>query len=954
MKRRMFDKKVMRECFLTAGIAGIVFILFSVLCEITPFGEFSIIRNDAIHQYVPFLVDYANKIKSGSSLLFSWNIGGGVNEYALIAYYLLSPFNFVALLFNEKNIDVAFWTIILLKTMCISASSSYFFKKKFQCKDLIAVAFSLIYTFSGFYICYYYNTMWLDALIALPLIALGLENIVNGKKATLYFISLTYAIFVNFYMGYMLCIFSVAYFIYLIFAKDITDKDGKREELPIMKVMFKFGSASLFSGLCCAAIILPVFFAINYGTSKSNFELTDAFFNFFDFISYHLTGVTVKAIEYTEDTAPYLMSSMLVVILFPLFFFSKEIKPNKKVATLVLLAIFYFSFAIPKMNFFWHGLSAPANLPYRFSYIYLFIIINIAIEVLLKLKSVPKYAYICSLVLAITAITYSYFTSFSDHFNNKTTIVSACALVVYFILVFGYEKEKFSKKLISSLIVVTFIVELIVGNYVNFNTRIKKSDSYKYDNVIPKVNSLINEDGFYRMEILEEKKTVENKPALYSFNGISEFSSLSDGDFSATQEMLGNNGNMTNSYSYAVQTPIYNSLFSLNYIYDTSNAIEENKYNSLAASDDDGTLYKVNYVLPLGYCVREDIKAWTPYSYLTTQVQSSLWKYATGISGVMDFAKPADIEYVNCNEVTAEEIKQYVIDNVSNKDSNYNEDHDEHDHNHEEDLDEGYKSSLDSNENVIVSEFNLTAENLSQIVDAIGDVYPFKAVSEDFKVVFNYTANENGEVFALANSGSMQTLKVIHEDGTEKEIDITDRHLSDLGYFTKGEKYTLIVSNPDRPLSEYDAEYPLSDSIQMSVASINEEKFLEGYNQILKNGTLQVDEFDDTYIHGTVNATIDGMMMMPMPYDEGWSVYVDGEQVELFEHESHIMMFELSKGEHEIEMSYFPLGLKEGMFVSFAAVLGIVMVLLLSKVHKMKEQFIAEEEKKETDEKGKE
>ena len=79
---------------------------------------------------------------------------------------------------------------------------------------------------------------------------------------------------------------------------------------------------------------------------------------------------------------------------------------------------------------------------------------------------------------------------------------------------------------------------------------------------------------------------------------------------------------------------------------------------------------------------------------------------------------------------------------------------------------------------------------------------------------------------------------------------------------------------------------------------------------------------------------------MAMPYDEGWTVTVDGEEIEWIEHSSHWMMFAVPKGDHEIEMRYFPQGLKEGIFVSAATVLVLLLFVLLSK---MREMRLAEE-----------
>ena len=140
-------KKVLLWCLLSAGLAGIIFIAFSAINHIAPLGTATVLRNDAIHQYAPFLANYIQRIKEGSSLLYSWNTGAGVNQFALIAYYVLSPFNLIALPFNASNIDIAFWLIILVKTMFVGLTSCYFFQKKFNETNFLAIFFSLAYTF---------------------------------------------------------------------------------------------------------------------------------------------------------------------------------------------------------------------------------------------------------------------------------------------------------------------------------------------------------------------------------------------------------------------------------------------------------------------------------------------------------------------------------------------------------------------------------------------------------------------------------------------------------------------------------------------------------------------------------------------------------------------------------------------------------------------------------------
>ena len=128
--------------------AAALFLVFCAFSKIAPFGDASVIRNDGLKQYAPFLAEYIERLKS--SLLYSWNMGLGSNEFASVCYYLLSPFNLLALPFNSASIDSAMLLIITVKTAFIAGSFSYFVKKKFNASSVLCFAFSLLYTFSGF------------------------------------------------------------------------------------------------------------------------------------------------------------------------------------------------------------------------------------------------------------------------------------------------------------------------------------------------------------------------------------------------------------------------------------------------------------------------------------------------------------------------------------------------------------------------------------------------------------------------------------------------------------------------------------------------------------------------------------------------------------------------------------------------------------------------------------
>ena len=68
----------------------------------SPFGGMSMLYSDMYHQYYPFFVAYRRALLSGDSLLYSWNVGMGMDYLGLISYYLASPLNLLTVLLPES------------------------------------------------------------------------------------------------------------------------------------------------------------------------------------------------------------------------------------------------------------------------------------------------------------------------------------------------------------------------------------------------------------------------------------------------------------------------------------------------------------------------------------------------------------------------------------------------------------------------------------------------------------------------------------------------------------------------------------------------------------------------------------------------------------------------------------------------------------------------------------
>ena len=87
---------------------------------------------------------------------------------------------------------------------------------------------------------------------------------------------------------------------------------------------------------------------------------------------------------------------------------------------------------------------------------------------------------------------------------------------------------------------------------------------------------------------------------------------------------------------------------------------------------------------------------------------------------------------------------------------------------------------------------------------------------------------------------------------------------------------------------------------------LDEDRFKEVFSELVSGG-LEITEFSEQYIAGTLTAT-EGRetVFTTIPYDAGWQIKVDGKPVEAYKTLDCLMAFDVTPGEHEIEMRYMP------------------------------------------------
>ncbi len=578
---------------------GILVIIY-YLRDVFPFGEEMYLRSDCYHQYAPFHKELWRKITTGGSLTYSWNIGLGSNFTALYAYYLASPLNWIIGLVSEKHIVEIMNLFIILKLGLSSFTFSYYLSKRYNTKKLSIATFSIFYALSSYVCAFSWNLMWLDCLLLLPLVVLGIEMLVKEGKYNLYCISLGLCIISNYYIAIMICIFSVLYFGFQLIVNNTNVKGF------FTRRIIGFGIHSLLAGGFAAFLFIPAFVALS-NTASGEFNFPDSlerYFSIFQILSRSM--MTIDAAIF-EPHDPNIYCTVAVFLLVPIYWLSTKIDIKEKIGKTLLLALLILSFNLNIPNYIWHGFHFPNSLPCRESFIYIFLILTMCYEGLMHIKEASgkqlfgAYGISLGILLMFEQI---FVESGEYEFTSVYLSIAFLTFYLFVLMAFRSKSNYYSSIAVYLLFVVVFAEAFINTHLTGFSTT-SRTYYMKDNDIITELMESVeeNDDDFYRMEKYERR--TKNDAAWHGYRGASIFSSTANAPISEIYGALGFEESC-NAYAYYGHTPLTEALLSIKYIYgnelinDTSLA---KMINSKTENNTTVYLYENQYVLPLGFMV---------------------------------------------------------------------------------------------------------------------------------------------------------------------------------------------------------------------------------------------------------------------------------------------------------------------------------------------------------------
>lgn len=917
VQKKLYD---LRFVFLAFFLSASIMIITYAAIGILDFGidGKSILRVDLYHQYAPFHEELRSKILNGKSLFYSWEGGMGKELISQIAYYTASPISFLILLFPQEALPDAMATFILIKIAFAGAFFAYYLKKSFEKNDLTIVAFAMLYAFSAFVTCYYWNLMWLDAVAVFPLVALGIEKIVKENKHSLYCLTLAFTIIVNFYIAFIVCIISVLYFLVVVF----TTYELKKDKKIMINAGIKFAIASLIAGGISMFLTIPTAVALsNTQASDSTFPAFEIYENVLQLLTGHFFSSKPVILGRNEDL-PNVYSGVITMILMPVYFFNKNIKKKEKILFASIVGFMLLCSCIKPLDYLIHGAHFPSNLPHRYTFMYSFLLITMAYKAFLNIRGFEfKYVYRTFALYTIVILVTEYLIpeidpNFDRIMVDGGVIANIVIMAVYIIYLNYYNntiKRKSKNSKIKEAIIFPLLVFMVIESCASSIIGLMKFGvSYRteYNMYTDDGNEAVkylkenDDEKFFRQEF--KRFTFINEAAYYHYKGFSIFSSLAYGNTSQLMEDLGIAAT-SNSYRYYDPTPLIDSLFNIKYImhknqsYNKSHIGDDSPYRDNPMGEtkyehfkDFGkvSVYKNPYYLPLGFMVNSDIKDWETLDSTPFDVQNDF------------IAKASDNENKILNKIN---ITSFTYKNIKLND-------------------------IDENEPM---------QNLDGVDVKYNLVYP-KSLQAIPSVEAKIYVDKAQHVYAYVDAGNAKRFKYwIKNDvnaGADADRELsTGRSLIDFGDIEAGTMITVRFELTNK--GEFEKTYRKSGNIMLYAASFDDEAYKEVYEQLNDDEKYELQECTDTYLKGSIMAKKDGVMYTSIPYDKGWSVKVDGKDAELLPIAGEgLIGVELTEGTHIVEFEYTPKGLYMGIVISVGSVaIFIIYSLITLKLRGKKE-----------------
>ena len=877
--------------------------------------------------------------------MFDFSIGFGGDIVGTLHYYAIGdPINLLSVFFSAEKTEYLYTFLVLFRMYVAGLTFSLYMNTKKSDVGAVVTG-AVVYMFSGY--CFYggiRHPFFLTAMMYFPLVLMGIDRILEKKSPLLYITAIALTISANFYNAYMVCIFMVIYAAITYFFN--YRKNG---------IGHFFGTVGKFALFTANAVLIPmiIFLPQIYNTLATNRAQVDNRFGIFYPITHYLK--MADAFTNSSNVSCWLALGFGGITILALLAVVVRMKKYKVLTASLIVGIILMIFPV-----FGHIINGFSYVTNRWVWVIAFIAaaaVVFAYDDLFEMSDKEKKR------LFVAAVIYSAVVIMIQMSRSEVSmmmlVVVFCGIAIAFAHDRVFKNVRNAKVVISLLVVFSsfmqscYIFSYSEGAYVD--EFMMTGDTYKYmvlDSASQAVKEYGDDSEFYRYD--SYKSNVSNDCIVTDTNSTSFFFSVANPNISNFFQEIGLNMlfeqrifNLDNrvilqyltgtKYSVNNKDPFKGAYYrNTGFTYTVENRVGVTRNvdkvvyfkgasNSAGEREDSFRIYETTDYLPMGYTY-DSVMSRAEYETLSPIEKQNVLLQTAVIDGEFNIDKA---------EVREDVVKYNVFD----------------------------YASFTSGINIEGNSFIVTdADALIKFkVPVVGDSeFYLEAVEFEFEPYSSYDIYDKqivNNIEAIAADGTGETevdkisekrlaLKKFYEAAPEQvsvltKSDITN-NVNGFTYCTPAHAFTSGINTYAVPLGYVMPEEYYEDDISYNEITIkfgHVGKFtFESLNlcyqklenikndvnarksDILEN--VEIAESENN-VKGTISLDESKILATQIPYSDGWTVYVDGEEAELLNVNTMFCGVLLDAGEHTVEFDYVT------PYANIAVILSVIGTLQL-------------------------
>ncbi|MCI8293931.1 MAG: YfhO family protein [Hespellia sp.] len=510
-----------------------VYILIQWLSGLYPFGDKLNLLWDEDIQYVDYFAFYRDVLLGKNKIGYSFSKSLGGSLVALFGYYLGSPLNLLVVFFDTAHLPLFVFLITMLKLGLCSVTASVFMRGRFPDLEAPAViGLSMGYGLMQYMMLHCSNIMWLDGVFFLPLLLLAVYRYVQEKKRGFLFLWVMLSIAINWYTGYMICLFAACYFLY-------------ERLLLVEKFSFAEVRTLIWDGVRCAFTMLlglggsavvfyPVFKGLQKG--KSVWDPTIFYPEFYDSFWDIFRGFVEGSIVGTVS----LYCGLIFFIFFVYYFLSKRVKRYEKVLSGIAVLFMFVSCWFVPLDCIWSGMRRVASFRFRYSFVVIFLVLYLAARGIEEYQRQRDRRMVGLIFLGSLAM--FLFSHVYRNYESETFWATFSTLFIYMLIYFLVREQKVRVGLLAVVLIAELTANGVLTFAFNYGWNPNVEAYIEYASQAEKQAAQVQEYDdsiFYRMDTVSKRYNEEsrcsaylNDAMAYGYHGMAHYSSTFDTDIS--------------------------------------------------------------------------------------------------------------------------------------------------------------------------------------------------------------------------------------------------------------------------------------------------------------------------------------------------------------------------------------------------------------------------------------